>query len=77
MARQKRIQREPKSKLGLDNKLRICYNCLFYQKDGFCPWEMDKMNYNDKCNKQLRRWPHTFFRYRLDLPHRLLDPTKK
>ena len=66
MARRKKIQKEPKSKLGLDNKLRICYNCLFYQKDGFCP-----------CIKQLRHWPHTSFRYRLDLPYKLLDPTKK
>ena len=35
------------------------------------------INYNDKCITQLRHWPHTLFRYRLDLPYKLIDPTQK
>ena len=77
MARQKKIQREPKSKLGLNDKFHICYNCMFYGLIGWCPWEKKFMNYNDKCITQLRRWPHTLFRYRLDLPYKLIDPTQK
>ena len=45
MARQKKIQREPKSKLGLNDKLHICYNCMFYGPTGWCPWEKKFMNY--------------------------------
>lgn len=77
MPRQKKIQRQPKSKLGLSDKTHICYNCMFYGPEGWCPWEKKLMNYNDKCTIQFKNWPHTLFRYRLDLPYRLIDPTKK
>ncbi len=72
----KKIQIEPKSKLGLNNKIHICYNCMFYGSNGWCPWENKLMNYNDKCTKQLRKWPHTYFRFKLNLPYKLIDPTK-
>ena len=50
MAR-KKIQLAPKSKLGYNDKLKICYNCCFYQvsNNGWCPWEDTNKNYNDKC----------------------------
>ena len=77
MPRKKKVQLQPKSKLGLNDQIKICFNCMFYQKDGFCPWENEYKNYNDKCMIHLKHWPHTSFRYRLDLPYKLLDPTKK
>ena len=76
MAR-KKIQREPKTRLGFNEKTKICYNCMFYGKDGFCPWEMKYMNYNDKCSIVFKNWPHSSFRYRLDLPYKLVNPFEK
>ena len=74
MAR-KKIQIAPKSKLGYNDKLKICYNCCFYQvlNNGWCPWENTNKNYNDKCTMVLKKLPSTFFRYRFDLPYKLLE----
>ena len=73
----KKIQLKPTSKLGFNDKLKICYNCMFYQKDGFCPWEETYKNYNDKCTKTFRKWPYSLFRYSLTLSYKLLDPNIK
>lgn len=77
MAR-KKIQLEPKSKLGFNDKLKICYNCCYYQKqnNGWCPFEDTNKNYNDKCTIFLKNWPHSFFRYRFDLPYKLVEINK-
>lgn len=62
MPRKKKIQIEPKSKLGLDDKLHICYNCLFRHKDtGYCPMYNEYYDYNHKCPTD------KIFRYRFDL----------
>jgi len=68
---------KPKSNLGLNDKLKICYNCIYYQKDGYCPWEEKFMNYNDHCIRVGKHWPYYTFRYRLDLPYKLEEPNKK
>lgn len=72
----KKIQLKPKSTLGLNDKLHICYNCCYYQttNNGWCPWEEEHKNYNDKCNIQYKHWPYTAFRYRFDLPYKLIEP---
>ena len=72
----KKYQLEPKSKLGYNDKLKICYNCCFYQRknNGWCPWENTYKNYNDKCTKYLKNWPHSLFRYRFDLAYKLEEP---
>ena len=60
--RKKKIQIEPKSKLGLDDKLHICYNCLFRHKDtGYCPMYMEYYDYNHKCPTD------KIFRYKFEL----------
>ena len=71
MARQKKIQREPKSKLGLNDKLHICYNCLFRHKDtGYCPMYNEFYDYNHKCKTD------KIFRYRFDLINKgYMNPT--
>ncbi len=74
MARKKKVQLQPKSKLGLNDKLKICFNCMFYQKDGYCPWDNEYKNYNDKCKSYFKKFPYTFFRYKLDLPYKLDHP---
>lgn len=76
MARRKKVQIAPKSSLGINDKLKICYNCCFYQtkNEGWCPWENVNKNYNDKCTITFSHWPFTLFRYRFDLPHKLLEP---
>ena len=74
MARKKKVQLQPKSKLGLNDKLKICFNCMFYQIDGYCPWDNEYKNYNDKCKSYFKNFPHTFFRYKLDLPYMLDHP---
>ena len=43
MARKKKIQLKPKSELGMNRELPMCYNCIFWQKDGWCPWYEDHM----------------------------------
>lgn len=72
----KKIQTKPKSNLGIDNKLKICYNCCFYANDGWCPWEKQYMNYNDHCTILLKHWPSTFFRYKFNLDY-TLENTRK
>ena len=60
--RKKKIQIEPKSKLGLDDKLHICYNCLFRHKDtGYCPMYNEYYDYNHKCPTD------KIFRYKFEL----------
>ena len=72
----KKVQIKPKSNLGLNDKLKICYNCCFYQpqNNGWCPWENKNKNYNEHCITILKHWPSTFFRYRLDLQYKLEEP---
>ncbi len=73
----KKLVLAPKSKLGYNDKLKICYNCCFYGKDGYCPWEDKFKNYNDKCTIFLKGLPSTFFRYRFDLPYKIDDIIRK
>ncbi len=62
MPKKKKILIEPKSKLGLNDKLHICYNCVFRHKDtGFCPMFMEYYDYNHTCATD------RIFRYRFDL----------
>lgn len=72
----KKVQTKPKSNLGLNDKLKICYNCCFYQphNNGWCPWENINKNYNEHCITILKHCPSTFFRYRLDLQYKLEEP---
>jgi hypothetical protein len=74
----KKIITKPKSNLGLNDKLKICYNCCFYQQDnnGWCTWENNYMNYNDHCTIILKHWPSTFFRYKFELGYTLEDTIK-
>ena len=74
----KKIITKPKSNLGLNDKLKICYNCCFYQSDnnGWCTWENNYMNYNDHCTIILKHWPSTFFRYKFELGYTLEDTMK-
>lgn len=74
----KKIITKPKSNLGLNDKLKICYNCCFYQQDnnGWCTWENNYMNYNDHCTIILKHWPSTFFRYKFELGYMLEDTMK-
>ena len=74
----KKIITKPKSNLGLNDKLKICYNCCFYQQDnnGWCTWENNNMNYNDHCTIILKHWPSTFFRYKFELGYTLEDTIK-
>lgn len=74
----KKIITKPKSNLGLNDKLKICYNCCFYQQDnnGWCTWENNYMNYNDHCTIILKHWPSTFFRYKFELGYTLKDTMK-
>ena len=67
----KKIITKPKSLLGFADKVKICYNCMFYGFDGYCPWEETYKKYNEKCTKILNGIPSTFFRYRLDLPYKI------
>lgn len=61
----KKILIAPKSRLGLDDKLRICYNCVFRHKDtGYCPMFNEYYDYNHKCPTI------KIFRYRFDLPYK-------
>ena len=75
----KKIITKPKSNLGLNDKLKICYNCCFYQQDnnGWCTWENNYMNYNDHCTIILKHWPSTFFRYKFELGYTLEELLKK
>lgn len=74
----KKIITKPKSNLGLNDKLKICYNCCFYQQDnnGWCTWENNYMNYNNHCTIILKHWPSTFFRYKFELGYTLEDTMK-
>lgn len=57
MARKKKILLSPKSSLGLNKELRICYNCMFWNHEsGRCPWDNDNHDYNTQClfNKLFR-----------------------
>lgn len=64
----KKADLKPKSKLGIDKKFRICWNCMFWNKEnGRCPWIPDKFSkpptnysnfpYNHNCpNSRLFRY---------------------
>ncbi len=60
----KKIQLKPKSNLGMNRELPMCYNCVFWQKDGWCTWYEDHYDYNHQCKSR------KFFRYSLDLPYK-------
>ena len=50
MSKKKKILINPVSTLGLDDKIHMCYNCLFRHKDtGYCPMFMEYYDYNHKC----------------------------
>ena len=50
MARKKKILMQPTSKLGFNDKLHICYNCLFrWKENGYCPMFNEYYDYNHKC----------------------------
>jgi hypothetical protein len=59
MAKLKKSELIPKSKLGIDFNLKICWNCLFWNPEtGRCP------NFEDKTQKQIRgEWRYSFFPY--------------
>ena len=60
--KKKKIQISPKSKLGLDIKAPICYNCVFrHIKDGYCPMYNEYYDYNHRC---LTR---KIFRYKFEI----------
>jgi len=62
MPRKKKIIIHPKSKLGFNDKLHICYNCLFRHKDtGFCPMFNEYYDYNHQCKTD------RIFRYKFEL----------
>ena len=62
MAKKKKILINPVSTLGLDDKIHMCYNCLFRHKDtGYCPMFMEYYDYNHKCKTD------KIFRYKFDL----------
>lgn len=68
MARKKKIILEPVSKLGFDENLRMCYNCMFWNRQsGRCPWSKENYDYNHFCNSQ------SLFRYRLEYKHWIND----
>ena len=67
----KKSELKPKSKLGIDKTVKICWNCMFWNpENGCCPWVEDKFSrpstsysnfpYNTSCKIK------KFFRYRLD-----------
>lgn len=61
MAR-KKIQLKPKSDLGLDKSIPICYNCMFRHKDtGYCPFYNEYYDYNHRCITR------KIFRYKFEL----------
>ena len=48
MPKKKKILINPVSTLGLDDKIHMCYNCLFRHKDtGYCPMFMEYYDYID------------------------------
>lgn len=60
--KRKKIQINPKSSLGLDESIPICYNCVFRHKDtGYCPMFNEYYDYNYRCPTR------KIFRYRFDL----------
>lgn len=62
MGKKKKIQIEPKTKLGLNEKMHICYNCVFRHKDtGFCPMYLEYYDYNHHCPT------NKLFRYKFEL----------
>lgn len=70
----KKILTAPKSTMGISKDMRICYNCMFYQKDGKCPMSYDDetkkhqyFDYNNYC-----KYPR-LFRYRLEYKHYIDD----
>lgn len=63
--RKKKILLKPKSLLGLDRSLPICYNCIFRHKDtGYCPWYEEYYDYNNRCKTR------KIFRYDFDLEYK-------
>ena len=64
----KKSELKPKSSLGIDKTFKICWNCMFWNKDnGRCPWIPDKFSkpptlwsnfpYNHNCtNTKLFRY---------------------
>ena len=67
----KKSEITPKSKLGIDKTFKICWNCMFWNRDtGRCPWIEDKFSrpptkysnfpYNHTCPNKI------LFRYRLE-----------
>ena len=61
MGKKKKVLLKPSSKLGYNDKMRICYNCVFRYKDdsGYCPMEMQPVDYNHQGCK--------FFRYNFEI----------
>ena len=59
MVKLKKSELIPKSKLGIDFNLKICWNCLFWNPvTGRCP------NFEDKTQKQIQgEWRYSFFPY--------------
>lgn len=57
----KKVLLRPKSTLGYNDKMRICYNCMFRYTDntGYCPWVDKQVDYNERGCK--------FFRYTFEI----------
>ena len=52
----RKVKIKPSSMLGYNDKMRICYNCVFRYKDnsGFCPMKMCPVDYNNHACKLFR-----------------------
>ena len=65
MPRKQKIAIKPKSMLGFDTHLRICYNCQWRNnEDGWCSMWQKYCNYNDSGGSCV------FFRYKLEYGYR-------
>lgn len=61
----KKVVITPKSNLGINRELPICYNCVFRHKDtGYCPMYDEYYDYNHRCETR------KVFRYDFDLPYK-------
>jgi len=58
----KKIQLKPKTVIGLDRKMPMCFNCMWRHRDtGFCPVYMEYYDYNHMCSTR------KVFRYNFEL----------
>jgi len=62
MAKKKKILLKPKSDIGMNRELPMCYNCMWRHKDtGWCPMYDEFYDYNHICPTK------KIFRYNFEL----------